>query len=55
MLRRAAISHLSADGTVFFADGWRAEDVDVVIYATGYHYSFPFLQDSAVITVQDNR
>ena len=55
MVRRGPILQLESDSRVLFADGWRAENVDVVVYATGYHYTFPFLEKSGVITVQDNR
>ena len=55
MVRRTAISRLHADGTITFADGWQAINVDVVVYATGYHYRFPFLDSSGIITVEDNR
>jgi hypothetical protein len=40
-------------GTVFFEDG-SSEDVDVVIFCTGYRITFPFL-DSSVIDVTDNQ
>ncbi len=26
-----------------------------VLFATGYVYNFPFLQDSGIVTVEDNR
>lgn len=39
-------------GTVEFEDGSR-EEIDAVIYATGYNVSFPFL-DTAVVEVRDN-
>lgn len=55
MVRRAAISQIHADGSVSFADGWQAKNVDIIVYATGYHYRFPFLQKSGVVTVTDNR
>lgn len=55
MVRRGPIARLGADSRVSFADGWQAENVDVVVYATGYHYTFPFLQNAGLITVEDNR
>ena len=55
LLRRSAIESLGGDGSVTFADGTRAEKVDSVVFATGYKYSFPFLDEAGVITVQDNR
>lgn len=39
--------------TVRFADG-SEEEVDLVIYATGYRISFPFL-DPAIVSAEDNR
>jgi len=55
MVRRGVIRRLRADGGVEFSDGASAEKVDVVVYATGYHYSFPFLEASRVVSVEDNR
>lgn len=40
-------------GEVVFADGSR-EQVDVVIYCTGYRITFPFLDDS-IVNAHDNR
>lgn len=31
------------------------ERVDTVVYATGYVYSFPFLDGTNIVTVEDNR
>jgi Flavin-binding monooxygenase-like len=31
------------------------ENVDTVVYATGYVYSFPFLNEANVVAVKDNR
>lgn len=39
--------------TVVFTDGSRVEDVDVVVYCTGYKVSFPFLDDD-LIAKDDN-
>ncbi|KAF5305892.1 hypothetical protein FQR65_LT18648 [Abscondita terminalis] len=38
---------------VIFVDGSN-EDIDVVIYSTGYEYKFPFLAESCGITASDN-
>ncbi|XP_068096023.1 dimethylaniline monooxygenase [N-oxide-forming] 2-like isoform X2 [Hyperolius riggenbachi] len=40
--------------SVIFEDGTVVEDLDEVIFATGYNMSFPFLDDS-VIRVEDNK
>jgi hypothetical protein len=32
-------------GAIHFADGSTAHDVDAVVFATGYDFSFPFLPD----------
>ena len=53
--KRQVISSLSEDGSVLFEDGVREERIDAVVFATGYHFSFPFLANSGVITVKDNR
>ncbi|CAM5160758.1 unnamed protein product [Natator depressus] len=35
--------------SAIFEDGTREEDIDVVIFATGYRFSFPFLGDCAKV------
>ncbi|KAF3051805.1 hypothetical protein E8E11_000282 [Didymella keratinophila] len=46
VLNRPAIAALDADnGQVTFTDGTYANDVDHIIFATGYEFSFPFLRD----------
>jgi hypothetical protein len=48
---RPLISHIApagekgGTGTVHFIDGTSVSDIDVIIYATGYYYSFPFLKE----------
>nr|OQO25257.1 hypothetical protein B0A51_07038 [Rachicladosporium sp. CCFEE 5018] len=52
-LDKPAISEfLVKDRTVIFTDGSREEHVDMILYCTGYLYSFPFLRglDSPVVT-----
>lgn len=39
---------------VVFEDGTVEEDVDVIVFATGYTFSFPFLEDS-LVKVEDNK
>ncbi|CAH2311800.1 dimethylaniline monooxygenase [N-oxide-forming] 5-like [Pelobates cultripes] len=39
---------------VIFEDGSVEKDIDVVIFATGYHFSFPFFDDS-VLKVENNQ
>ncbi|XP_069823527.1 flavin-containing monooxygenase 5-like [Dendropsophus ebraccatus] len=41
------------DSGVIFEDGTVEENIDVVIFATGYSFSFPFCEDS-VISVKNN-
>lgn len=55
MVRRAAIESLGQDSSVTFQDGLMAENVDAVVFATGYQFAFPFLDKSKAINVQDNR
>jgi dimethylaniline monooxygenase (N-oxide forming) len=47
------IERFAGGNTVRFADG-SEEEIDLVIYCTGYQISFPFL-DPAVLTAEDNR
>ncbi|EIE25007.1 FAD/NAD(P)-binding domain-containing protein [Coccomyxa subellipsoidea C-169] len=58
--RRGVPSRLHPDGGVTFQGGKRVDAVDVVMFATGYCYSFPFLADTRIdgaeiVTVEDNR
>ncbi|KAM3841645.1 flavin-containing monooxygenase 5-like [Vipera latastei] len=39
---------------VIFEDGSTEENIDVVIFATGYNFSFPFIQDS-ILGTQTNK
>ncbi|TVU13132.1 hypothetical protein EJB05_40664, partial [Eragrostis curvula] len=48
------IERLCEDGTVVFTDG-SCVVADAVVYCTGYHYSFPFLDTGGLVTVDDNR
>eukprot|EP00038_Savillea_parva_P011172 m.195587 g.195587 ORF g.195587 m.195587 type:complete len:637 (+) comp19543_c0_seq1:2-1912(+) len=47
------IRHLDASGSVVFEDGSVAEDMHVILYCTGYDYTFPFLNEDAEVTVVD--
>ncbi|DBA74144.1 TPA: hypothetical protein ACH3X1_010945 [Trebouxia sp. C0004] len=51
--RRPVPTHLAKDGSVTFSDGQQVEEVDTVIYCTGYLYTFPFLED--IVSTADNR
>lgn len=44
---KPVISSFHADGSILFADGTRLDDVDKVIYCTGYKPSFPFWNAAA--------
>jgi len=49
------VKELVTDGSVLFDDGTVVSKVDVVMYATGYLYKFPFLENSIVsVSVEDN-
>ncbi|KAM8816027.1 dimethylaniline monooxygenase [N-oxide-forming] 2-like isoform 4-T4 [Rhynchonycteris naso] len=39
--------------SAIFEDGTVEKDIDIIIFATGYTYSFPFLEDS-LVKVEDN-
>ncbi|XP_037681293.1 dimethylaniline monooxygenase [N-oxide-forming] 2 isoform X1 [Choloepus didactylus] len=39
--------------SAIFEDGTVEEDIDVIVFATGYIFSFPFLEDS-LVKVEDN-
>jgi len=56
VLRVNNIERLHEDGSVSFIDGTRVDDVDVIMYATGYLYEFPFLSNVPdAPSVKDNR
>ncbi|NXJ08022.1 FMO3 monooxygenase, partial [Odontophorus gujanensis] len=40
--------------SVLFQDGTVQDDVDVVIFATGYSHSFPFMEDKSIIESKNN-
>ncbi|CAG8835123.1 26906_t:CDS:1, partial [Racocetra persica] len=42
------IAQLNEDGSIEFVDGTKIEDIDAVIYATGYQIEFPFLDRDIV-------
>lgn len=44
-----------APATVLFGHGQSAAAVDTVVYATGYVYSFPFLEGAGIVEVDRNR
>lgn len=52
ILPKGAIDRLDGDGVVF-ADGTR-EEVDAIIWATGYDISFPFFDDPALLPDENN-
>lgn len=39
--------------SAIFEDGTVEKDIDVIVFATGYAFSFPFLEDS-LVKVEDN-
>ncbi|ELT99535.1 hypothetical protein CAPTEDRAFT_219911 [Capitella teleta] len=40
--------------SVIFTDGSRVDDIDIIVYATGYKFGFPFLEDP-VFQVNENK
>jgi len=42
-----------ADGNIYFKHN-KPKTIDSFVYATGYHYDYPFLDDNLRITVEDN-
>ncbi|KFP86822.1 Dimethylaniline monooxygenase [N-oxide-forming] 4, partial [Apaloderma vittatum] len=43
------------ESSAVFEDGTTAENIDVVLFATGYIFSFPFLEESVCSLFDDNR
>lgn len=53
VLVKANVSRIEGS-SVMFEDGTVEEDIDLVVFATGYSFSFPFLP-SSVISVSENK
>ena len=49
-----SVTCVSSDGTVHFEDGQQRE-TDAILLCTGYHYSFPFLDQACGIQVTNDR
>ncbi|KAF2988155.1 hypothetical protein EK904_013689 [Melospiza melodia maxima] len=43
------------ESSAVFEDGTTEGNIDVVLFATGYNFSFPFLEDSVRGSIHDNR
>ncbi|NXO81334.1 FMO4 monooxygenase, partial [Sitta europaea] len=43
------------ESSAVFQDGTTEENIDVVLFATGYNFSFPFLEESVRSAIDDNR
>ncbi|NWV77350.1 FMO4 monooxygenase, partial [Dasyornis broadbenti] len=43
------------ESSAIFEDGTTEENIDVVLFATGYNFSFPFLEESVRSVIDDNR
>uniref|UniRef100_A0A8C3M5V3 Flavin-containing monooxygenase n=1 Tax=Geospiza parvula TaxID=87175 RepID=A0A8C3M5V3_GEOPR len=43
------------ESSAVFEDGTTEGNIDVVLFATGYNFSFPFLEESVGGTIHDNR
>ncbi|NXD51396.1 FMO4 monooxygenase, partial [Corvus moneduloides] len=43
------------ENSAVFEDGTTEENIDVVLFATGYNFSFPFLEESVRSIIDDNR
>ncbi|XP_075616416.1 flavin-containing monooxygenase 3 isoform X2 [Balearica regulorum gibbericeps] len=41
--------------SVLFQDGTVQDDVDAVVFATGYSYAYPFMEDDSIIKSRDNQ
>ncbi|XP_017771382.1 PREDICTED: senecionine N-oxygenase-like isoform X1 [Nicrophorus vespilloides] len=51
--QRCDIKKILNENTVEFIDG-SVEEIDAIIYCTGYLYSYPFLHESCGITITEN-
>lgn len=55
VVRAPNVAQLHADGGVTLEGGHHIAAADAVIYCTGYVYSFPFLDGTGIVSVDDNR
>ena len=56
VIRVNNVECLHANGSVSFVDGTQVHNIDVVMYATGYVYRFPFIKDfPGAPSIEDNR
>lgn len=53
VIQKPDVSQILEDGTVQFYDGTN-ENIDLILYCTGYQYTFPFLSPECEINVNDN-
>lgn len=55
VVRCPNLAALRGDGSVVLEGGTTLACVDAVMYCTGYHYAFPFLEGTAAVGTSDNR
>lgn len=53
MIQKPDVKKVLSDGQILFKDDSK-QSVDVIIFCTGYNYSFPFLSPECEIKVDDN-
>ena len=51
--RLPLLTRLGSNGSAEFSDGLVAENVDAVVYCTGYKYKYPFLDSTGLISTGD--
>lgn len=53
VVNTSGISHFGENNSVTCRDGVKYEDIDLVMYGTGYKYAFPFLdEDDDIVQVR---
>lgn len=55
LTRVAMVTSLGDDGSVTLKDGRRLEGVGAVLWCTGYHYSYPWMEHLKLVTTDDFR
>ncbi len=48
------LTSLGSDSSAEFSDGLVTENVDAVVYCTGYKYKYPFLEGTGLISTGDH-
>lgn len=55
VLVKPGIKEIQGSNTVVFEDGSKVENIDLIVFCTGYSFGFPYLEDGNLIPVEENK